>query len=258
MPTEISFSGGLTFRISDSSGNVKFDINNKQPKIVQKEFKAHYVSDVFTQFYNYQDNIAQWPNYNMFYSSIMLVNHINGYGYIYTNVSPTDGFILPFIQFPTNYLGSGLTVNNTLKVTGTGTNPTIANNSNNFLFRDTLDTWIPANGGKLIRVMFTPASQGWAGGSIFSYNWIANPYSNSGTYAYVIQYGIQNAWVAQAGNRQTNTNSSQDINYNGQPALYNMKDLNGNTFNLNSNGTIGTASVRMTHCHYHAVFFICT
>ena len=34
MATEISFSGGLTFRVTDSNGNVKFDINKRQPKVV--------------------------------------------------------------------------------------------------------------------------------------------------------------------------------------------------------------------------------
>jgi len=245
MPVEIGTSGGLTFRVTDSSNNVKFDINRRQAKVVFTLFSdSHLYTDADANYiihkeYN-MNGILETKTTAVVQDVKAIVN--------YNNVDPTDGFILAFIYFP----NSGFADN---------TNIVFANNARidrEAMFVHPLGKWIPANGGKIIRHYFTQNNvgfRGWSGTQLYFYNWGDNPYynSSSSTHPYNKKYRILSGLVTQCnsivGNRDPQGSYSTATNGN-PPAIFQMSG------GINTVGT-GTAKMKSTRCYMSTRLFVC-
>lgn len=244
MPVEISQSGGLTFRVTDSSGKVKFDINKKQPKVVLTIFRSGFYTDANANYIIHKEyninGVLETKTTAVVQSNVSYSEYIN--------VSPTNGFILPFIYFP----NSGSQDN---------TNIVFANNTRidrEAMFLMPLGKWIPANGGKIIRHYFTQENvgfMGWSGVQLFYYNWTDSPIYNpsSTTYPYNRKYRLMHGIVTQCnsfvGNRESGGSYSTSTNGN-PPAIFNMSG------GINTVGT-GTAKMKSTRCYMQTRLFIC-
>ena len=98
MPVEIGTSGGLTFRVTDSDNNVKFDINRKKAKIVETHFINGFYGDADVNVIQHRSGQGGSHSPYIYYTTVV-ANHVEAY-YNYNNINPNDGFILAFIMFP--------------------------------------------------------------------------------------------------------------------------------------------------------------
>ena len=252
MPVEISQSGGLTFRVTDTSGKVKFDINKKQPKVVQ----------TFHEIGSYPDADANYiivrtgtggTHSNFQYNTTAVVQSVSFIN-SYTNISPTNGFILAFIYFP----DSGTYDNTNLVYFNTGNANYNARGNREAMFLMPLGKWIPANGGKIIRHYFTQNNigyRGWSGTQIFFYNWTDNPLYNPSSISYPLNYkyriihGISTQCNSLVGARERT--GGNYLYPNGlPPAIFNMSG------GINTVG-VGTAKMKSTRVNMHTRLFLC-
>jgi len=252
MPVEIGTSGGLTFRVTDSDNNVKFDINRKKAKIVETHFISDLYGDADVNVIQHRVPTLHGTTYQ-YYTSVV-ANHVEA-KYYYHNINPNDGFILAFIMFP----DSGSQDNSNI-VYATSGNPTYnATINREAMFIHPLGKWIPANGGKIIRHYFTQNNsgfRGWSGTQLFFYNWTDNPLYNpfSANHPYNKKYRIVTGLVTQctslAGSRSTG--GGYNINVDGSPpAVFNMSGIGYNDI-----GT-GTGKMKSTRCYMQTRIFIC-
>tara|TARA_Y100001980_G_C14555020_1_gene342683 strand:+ start:559 stop:1344 length:786 start_codon:yes stop_codon:yes gene_type:complete len=260
MPVEISQSGGLTFRVTDTTGKVKFDINKKQPKVIETfGGQPRYYANINCNYIIKQTGFQTGGGTQNTFGTWVVASETRAYQYP-TNVSPTNGFLLVFIMFP----NSGSYDNTNLVYASSGSTSYNARHDREAMFIHPLGAWIPANGGKIIRHYFTQtnitqggAYRGFSGTQLFFYNWRDNPsYSASATspsdigyYKYIIYYGLTTKATSMVGARSTTNNSS--LNLDGHPiAIYNMSG------GINTVG-VGTAKMKATECYMATRFYIC-
>lgn len=250
MPVEISQSGGLTFRVTDTSGKVKFDINKKQPKVI---YTIHTEGDYPDADANYI--IKDFTNLNgLVEKHTYVVTQSVSSTDEYINISPTNGFILAFIYFP----NSGTQDNTNLVFFNTGDANYNARGNREAMFLMPLGKWIPANGGKIIRHYFTQNNigyRGWSGTQIFFYNWGDNPLYNPYSISHPLnkKYRVTHGIITQC-NSRVGARERTGGNYlypNGQPpAIFNMSG------GINTVG-VGTAKMKSTRCYMHTRLFLC-
>lgn len=242
MPTEISVSAGLTFRITNN-GVEKFDINRRQPKIVQVMTSTKNVSDAECSYWSFLQNSTVWPAYNQYYLHAISCFTYDALDTLPTPIDPADGFLLHSINFPSSLNSGELQVDSSLG------NSAVANGSSAHMFHGIYDKWVNINGGAILRIIFSPAHEGWCGSQIFACRWKANAnYPASSSWPFVVQTWVATGISGLVGNRTTNTSSNVNQDYYSPPSLYAMN--NGLTGN-------GWGKVRMTHMDCYVKTFIC-
>ena len=258
MPTEISFSGGLTFRVSDSQGNVKFDINNRQPKVVARfSFAftgANAVPDMVGTRKAYPRVENPYGNSPTTADQMIIVSQTKSAGY-YTNIPPDNCFPIWHIMFPASQI-------NELRVAGSSSDAIQTNATNRFLPYDDLGKWIPATGGQQIRSIFSHDHQGWVGGELFTYIWEDNPFYQVSGYQgvfydnkYRIVFGVQRSIAGRNGGFDTGTDPDVNNGFMSTPYLYNMSS---NKVIPTTAGHLTTATIKMTHYNFHVRCHICS
>ncbi len=257
MTVEISQSGGLTFRVTDTTGKVKFDINKKQPKVIQTFHNINHYQNINCNYIIKQTGFQTGAGTTNTFDTWVVASGLHAYQSV-THISPTNGFLLVFIMFP----NSGSYDNTNLVYASSSSASYNARHDREAMFIHPLGAWIPANGGKIIRHYFTQMNitqgsgyKGFSGTQLFFYNWTDNPsYSASATsgsasYKYIIYYGLSTKCTSMVGARTTTSNSSLNSDGN-PPAIYSMSG------GLNTVG-IGTAKMKATECYMATRFYIC-
>ena len=251
MPVEIGTSGGLTFRVTDTSNNVKFDINRRKAKVVFTLFdNKRLYGDADANVIGTRTQIHTTYQYHQ----TAVVQHVESIAN-YNNVDPTDGFILAFIYFP----NSGNEDNSNIVYATSGSASYNARVNREAMFIHPLGKWIPANGGKIIRHYFTQTNigyRGWSGTQLFFYNWGNNPYYNSSstTHPYDKKYRIATGIITQCNSAvgSRHTSGSYNINTDGYPpAIFNMSGIGYNDI-----GT-GTGKMKSTRVYMSIRMFVC-
>tara|TARA_R100000278_G_scaffold122715_1_gene109644 strand:- start:4354 stop:5166 length:813 start_codon:yes stop_codon:yes gene_type:complete len=268
MATEISFSGGLTFRVTDSNGDTQFDINKKQPKVVATHNSSLTVPDMEVRIKAYGD-----PSYPMFstlppYSTSSKWGIVDNYvmKQLFTHFKPSpDFFFIWHLYFPSSQQSE-------LRIAGTSNNATIANANNRFLFYNDLDKWIQANGGMPIRHMFSINAQRLIGADLFFYKHANNasyqdpqfapngssPNATIYNHPYVIVWGVHRGICGRIGGIDMTNNSNVNSGFHSSPYVYNLSmDGTSNAVGSVNHGMLGTGKVKMTHYNFLIRLHMC-
>tara|TARA_B100002019_G_scaffold84812_1_gene73333 strand:+ start:1124 stop:1936 length:813 start_codon:yes stop_codon:yes gene_type:complete len=268
MTTEISFSGGLTFRVTDSNGDTQFDINKKQPKVVATYTSSLSVPDMEVRIKAYGD-----PSYPMFspyppYSTSSKWGIVDNYvtRLSFNHFPPSsDFFFIWHLYFPSSQ-------QNELRVAGTSTNAQITNANNRFLFYNDLDKWIQANGGMPIRHMFSVNAQNLIGADLFFYKHTTNadyqnpqfapngatPNSAIYDHQYVLVWGVHRGICGRLGGIDMANQPDVNSGFYSAPYVYNMSmDGTSNAVGRWQNGMLGTGKIKMTHYNFLVKLHMC-
>ncbi len=268
MATEISFSGGLTFRVTDSNGNVKFDINKRQPKVVAMYASSLTVPDMEVRIKGYGI-----PSYPM-YSPYPPYNGTDKWGIVdniisataYNNYPPTsDTFLIWHLYFPSSQQAE-------LRVNDTSTAGQTTNANNRFLPYNDLDKWIQANGGLPIRHMFGVNAQSLLGADLFFYKHAENadyqnpvhapngsdPNSDKYNNKYGIIWGVHRGLCGRLGGIQQANQPDVNNGWNSSPYVYNLSmDGTSNASGRYDYGYLGTGKIKMTHYNFKVKLHVC-